>query len=162
MAEQIFPIEEHRVTLLGTLKLLNVAHVVIEFSGSGDSGSIQSVEVRDGYGNKISLAGRKLDWVTTTSVYKDGKWVETSMPETKELGDILEQVAYAAIETTGLDWYNNEGGQGEFTIDLRTSPPTIDLEIGINYTRTEDYSFSFSGTEDETEGDEACTPTTTA
>ena len=162
MTEQIFPTEEHRVALLGTLKLLNVARVVIEFSGSGDSGSIQSVEVRDGYGNKIDLSDHKLDWVTTRSTYKDGKWVETSTPEVKELGTVIEQVAYAAIESTGLDWYNNEGGQGEFTIDLTTSPPTIDLEIGINYARTEDYSFSFSGTEDETEGDEACTPTTTA
>lgn len=162
MTEQIFPSEEHRAALLGTLKLLNVDRVNIEFSGSGDSGSIQSVEVRDGYGNKINLSGHKLDWVTTSSTYKDGKWVETSTPETKELSAILKQVAYAAIETTGLDWYNDDGGQGEFSIDLTTSPPTIDLEIGINYTRTEDYSFSFSGTEDETEGDEACTPTTTA
>lgn len=161
MTEQIFPTEEHRATLLGTLKLLSAARVVVEFSGSGDSGSIQGVAVLDHNGAGVDLTGHKLDWVTTRSTYKDGKWVETSTPGVEELGTVIEQVAYAAIESTNLDWYNNEGGQGEFTIDLTTSPPTIDLEIGINYTRTEDYSFSFSGTEDETEGDEACTPTTT-
>lgn len=162
MTEQIFPSEDHRATLLGTLKLLSAASVVVEFSGSGDSGSIQSVAVLDYNGAEVDLTGHKLDWVTTSSTYKDGKWVETSTPEVKELGAVIEQVAYAAIESTGLDWYNNEGGQGEFTIDFATSPPTIDLEIGINYTRTEDHSFNFSGPEDETEGDEACTPTTTA
>lgn len=162
MTEQIFPTEEHRATLLSTLKLLSTARVVVEFAGSGDSGSIENVAVLDYNGAKVDLTGHKLDWVTTSSTYKDGKWVETSTPEVKELGAIIEQVAYAAIESTGLDWYNNEGGQGEFTIDFVTSPPTIDLEIGINYTQTEDYSFNFSGTEDETEGDEACTPTTTA
>ena len=74
---------------------------------------------------------------------------------------VIENVAYAAIESTGLDWYNNDGGQGTFEIDLTASPPTIHLGIGINYTETEDHSFNFSGSE-ENEGDEACIPTTTA
>lgn len=162
MTEQIFPTEEHRATLLGTLKLLSTARVIVEFSGSGDCGSIERVAVLDHNGAEVDLTRHELDWITTRSTYKDNKWVETSTPEVKGLGAIIEQVAYAAIESTNLDWYNNEGGQGEFTIDFATSPPTINLEIGINYARTEDYSFNFSGTEDETEGDEACTPTTTA
>ena len=161
MPDQIFPSEEHRTTLLGTLKLLGVQHITVEFSGSGDSGSIDQVNLNDANGNNIDVSGHKIDWMTSYQTYKDGKWETKSELSNMPLNLVLESVTYAAIETTGLDWYNNDGGQGTFEIDLTVSPPRIDLDIGINYTETNRYNVNFSGHE-ENEGDETCTPTTTA
>ena len=61
-----------------------------------------------------------------------------------EVHEIIKQVTFDALEESGMDWYNNDGGQGYLTIDFNHSPPEIDLELGINHTATTDYSFSFN------------------
>ena len=64
------------------------------------------------------------------------------------LRDIIEHITYAALEHTQLDWYNNDGGQGDLTIDLSNTPPTIVLSLGINHVETEDYTFGDDEEED--------------
>lgn len=162
MTEQIFPTEEHRATLLGALKLLGVQTVNVSFSGGGDSGSIDDITARDAAMNPVNLTTHELTWVATSSHYSSSGWVTNSSDVIEPIRDIVERVAYAALEKSGLDWYNNDGGQGEFTIDLSVSPPEITLNVGVNYTQTDEHVFNFSGIKDGIEGDEACTPTTTA
>jgi len=56
----------------------------------------------------------------------------------------------SALERTGLDWYNNDGGQGTFRIDLDAgNEPIVSLDVGINYIETNDHSFAFDDGEEE-------------
>jgi 3-methyladenine DNA glycosylase Tag len=79
------------------------------------------------------------------SVYNDmtRSWEdsEVRVPE-KDITMVLEQVCYEALSQTGLDWYNNDGGQGTFTVKFDNSgEPVIELEVGVNYTETDTHLF---------------------
>ena len=71
-------------------------------------------------------------------------------PETKEVSLVgaLEDLCYRALDEASMDWCNNEGGQGHLHIDFTESPPTIDLQLGINQMSTDDYSFDIDDEED--------------
>ena len=47
---------------------------------------------------------------------------------------LIENMLYKWLEETGIDWYNNEGGQGSFLFDPKNSE--IILEIETNYEET--------------------------
>ena len=47
---------------------------------------------------------------------------------------LIEDMLYKWLEETGIDWYNNEGGQGSFLFDPKNSE--IILEIETNYEET--------------------------
>lgn len=59
------------------------------------------------------------------------------------LGEIVESLCNTALDHSELDWYNNDGGQGYFTIDLTTDTPSVTLDVGINHMTTEDHVFDF-------------------
>lgn len=140
-----FPSEDAKKLLLSTLAIHRVARVVVEFSGSGDSGSIQYISLEGGEDSTLNAV--KIPWSRKSSQFVDGKWQHQTTESPMSLRNVLESVTYEALESSNLDWYNNDGGQGEFVIDLDgPDGVNISLEMGINYTRTDDYSFHFSGT----------------
>lgn len=102
-----------------TQKLLtaNIGGVKIEFSGSGDSGSIDLIEVE-------FMDGSILE--PTKDARRNWEFAEDSLH--KE----LESFAYDYLETTDVDWYNNEGGQGTIEFDLRTVPFAFRCDISTN------------------------------
>jgi hypothetical protein len=67
------------------------SEVHIEFSGSGDDGSIQA-----------------------TTFFRDGQ----SLSDDQPLQEKIEEWAYRLLDTTNVDWVNNEGGYGSINIDL--------------------------------------------
>lgn len=87
-----------RAQLGQRLLAANVLKATISFSGSGDSGSIDSVDFE----------------------YVPGK--ELPKEAEKVLTDDLESWTYKWLEGTGYDWYNNDGGQGEVVFDLTEVP----------------------------------------
>jgi len=141
-----FPSPEHRTILLSTLKLLGASEVIVNFSGGGDSGEIQSVDVFDVNNKSVDIDSQSLEWVEARSFYdhEGSQWINDTSVATKPLSDILEQVTLNALEEQGIDWYNNDGGQGQLTIDFSTSPPTIELNVGVNYMETEEHSFDYT------------------
>lgn len=86
-----------RAEILEQLKAAGISYAVVEFSGEGDSGSIDSAR----------LISRTKQNVThdVTNTHSDLKAALTQLCE-KELDD------------TGIDWYNNGGGFGEYLIDM--------------------------------------------
>ena len=100
--------DEERTILAAAMMASGVTYVNIEFYGSGDSGSVEdiTIQMREGY---------------------------TQPPELK---DKLETFAYAYLEGVGLDWYNNEGGQGEIEFDLTQALPVFRAHVDINYTES--------------------------
>ena len=140
----IFPTLEDRKLFLTTLKLLGITEVEVSFQGGGDSGEIDGIGACDAQGKTIDIEDvmypqgwqKKSDFDTETH-----KWKETTIRCERKLVDMLETLTYDALEKSGHDWYNNDGGQGQLKIDFRESPPAIKLEVGVNFTSTDDYEY---------------------
>ena len=141
-----FPSPEHKIILLTQLRTLGIKTVRVEFSGGGDSGDIDAIEALDASGSHINITQHMLDWPQNQSTHDPdtNSWITETNVKAQELHEIIKQVTFDALEEAGMDWYNNDGGQGNLTIDFNQSPPEINLELGINHTETTDYLFSLN------------------
>lgn len=141
-----FPSPEHKIILLTQLRTLGVKTVEVTFSGGGDSGSIDDVNAYDNDNADVNLTPHYLDWPEESSRNDPdtNAWITDVKVVTKSLDDILKDVTNSALEESGLDWYNNDGGQGSLLIDFNKSPPEISLDVGINYTTTEDHTINLN------------------
>lgn len=144
----IFPSRAHRDKLVAKLKELGIETIVVSFSGSGDSGSITGIDAKPTPNDKITtwehadtLRNHTMLWVMSWSVFENGSWVRRKEDKEMCLDQVLEKVAYQALDESGLDWYNNDGGQGEFTMTIEGNSVEIELDVGINYTQTHEHRF---------------------
>jgi hypothetical protein len=100
--------DAQKSVLANKFRGLGIASVEIDFSGSGDSGNI--------------------DYITFTPI---------SLAD-----DILRQEvedwAYTFLEGRGIDWYNNDGGQGTITFDITASKFEYRIDVNKIFTATED------------------------
>jgi hypothetical protein len=144
--KSIFPSASRKKDLMTLLKMLGGEFVEVSFSGGGDTGEINDVTLLDQNSNPISIAGAELEWEEVSSYHDPevGEWRTRSTTLMMTLDKILTQVTYDALETTQLDWYNNEGGQGTLHIDLTKEPPAIELNVEVNYIHTENHAFDMT------------------
>lgn len=103
-----------RTALVEEMLKLAISIIEIEFAGSGDSGNINSITLYDINNNKISY--------------------QQAIEEYKDLQKQAEHYAYEYLSGTGIDWYNNDGGQGEIIIDLSTVPFIFNAIVDTNET----------------------------
>ena len=141
--QNIFANEQEKTTLLTQLNLLGAKLVVVEFQGGGDDGQVDGVYISGNDGNYIEIPDDMIAW---TSLTYGGQQAES---KPTKLADVLEDLCSRALDNTGLDWYNNDGGQGNLTIDFKENPPSIKLNVGINHRTTEDYEYDLNDEEDE-------------
>lgn len=139
---KFFDSKDEAVALTTQLKMLGVTKVVINFQGSGDSGEIDYIELLNG-DDVVDMPSDMIAW--TKQVYGEQK------PETKQvkLRDALEDIGYRVLDETGMDWYNNDGGQGNVYLDVEGSVFSVRVDMEINITNTEDHEFSYDPNEDE-------------
>ena len=119
--QNIFANEQEKTTLLTQLNLLGAKIVRVEFQGGGDDGQIEDTIILDKNDNYIDVPNDMIAW--TTQTYGD----QQSEQKPTKLIEVLEDLCQRALDNTGLDWYNNDGGQGNLTIDFSESPPKISL-----------------------------------
>ena len=143
--QNIFANEQEKGTLLLQLNLLGVKQARVEFQGGGDDGQIEGVYLLDDNENDIDLPNDMIAW--TSQTYGN----QQSEQRPTKLVDALEDLCQRALDNTGLDWYNNDGGQGELVIDFTDSPPSIKLNVGINHTTTDDYEYDLNEQDEENE-----------
>lgn len=142
-----FPSKAAGERLLAILKAAGIARVRVEYSGSGDSGSINDVSCFDSSDNELPIEHIAILWPNTHGGQEfdaqTGRWLTKRHEDTETpLNSALEDVCNSALEVTGLDWYNNDGGQGHLEITFGPDgEPQIELEVGINVTTTEDHAF---------------------
>ena len=141
--QHIFPSKQEKETLLTQLNLLGAKHVYVEFSGSGDSGQIDGVYYRDKNDDFQNIPSDMIAW--TKQTYDEQPKETTNM----KLVDVLEDICYRALDETDLDWYNNEGGQGNLHIDFTETPVAISLNVGVNTMTTDDHHFDLNDEEEE-------------
>lgn len=133
--KQLFENEQEKATLMTQLNLLGAKEVVVEFRGGGDDGQVDATYYIDINGNAQDIPQDMIAWTKMTY------GTQEKITEKITLIDVLEDVCYRALDGTGLDWYNNEGGQGNLRIDLRESPVKTTLYVGINTMTTDDHEF---------------------
>ena len=145
-----FPNKDRKHLLLTLLKVMGGHKVVVTFGGGGDSGSIENVELFSHDNNPINIEEAEFEWEEESHAFDvvQKEWVTTKQDKIMPLKDILQKITENALEESGLDWYNNEGGQGSLEIDLSEDPPAIILNVGINYTHTEDHMFDLTENEE--------------
>lgn len=153
-----FPDKDQKHVLITFLRMIGGVQVVVSFQGGGDSGEIDEAKVYDKDGKELDISVSKLDWTTEKEVFKDGEWVAETEQDFVVVKDILRNATETMLENEGLDWYNNDGGQGMMTIDLLADPPAITLNVGINYTQTDDHEFDYTDYDDYKEEENAPTP----
>lgn len=139
---QFFDSKDEMIALTAQLKMLGVIQVDIHFQGGGDSGEIYSVDLMNGK-DGVPMPDGMVAW--TKQVYGG------QQPQTKQVTvrDALEDIGYRVLDATGMDWYNNDGGQGTVHIDLDGELPSVHVDMGINYTQTEDHEFIYDVKDDE-------------
>ena len=151
-----FGSKETKTMIFNMLKVLGGHTVEVRFQGGGDSGEIEDAYLFDANQNEIKMDGITYDWPKVKSHFEVGqqKWISTTEIEPTPLSDILRDATETMLEQQGLDWYNNDGGQGSMTIDLSTTPPTVTLQVGINYTQTDEHEYDYTDGDDEEEENE--------
>jgi len=134
--------KQEQEVLYTQLNLLGAREVVVEFSGAGDSGQIDSVYYLDKNNEPQDIPKDMIAWTSQTYGHEQPKTEEST------LEDAIEDICYRSLDGTGLDWYNNEGGQGRLIIDFKKSPPKTTLHVGINEMTTEDHEFDLDEEEE--------------
>jgi hypothetical protein len=105
--------------MIHKLKDIGAAFVVIEYSGGGDSGAIESVDCLDSKKTTIDMSNFE------------------NYSELKEILKDIENYFDITTLTSIEDWWNDDGGWGNLTLDLSDLSYTI--ENNINYTQTDVY-----------------------
>lgn len=119
---------ERRAKLFEALKEIGAGGVMVEYTGYGDSGQIESVtawKVGESYESctAMSLSARmgfpklRVRYVKKTD--SDGLEKTISVEnEEMSLQDAIEEFCWDALEKTHDGWENEEGGNGTFEFDV--------------------------------------------
>jgi hypothetical protein len=149
----VFGTNAQKERLVTLLKLHGITSVTAEFAGSGDSGSIDEL-IFWRHAENISaqtlalpifwMGDKKREWDAARE-----RWVETAPVEVERtLESVIEQITYTALDRTGLNWCNDEGGQGMLCLDLLTTPPSMQLDVGVNRMETDEIAFELNELEE--------------
>ena len=141
--EKFFDSKEEMIALTAQMKMLGVKEVSISFQGGGDSGEIYSIDTYNMNNESIPIPDDMVSW--TKQVY--GEQVKTQ--SNISIDKVLDDIGYRVLDATGMDWYNNEGGQGTVHIYFDDELPRIEVNMEINITNTEDHDFTYDPYDDE-------------
>lgn len=92
-----------KAELLAKLKAYKVKTAQAHYDGSGDSGEVEEVTFLDDAGADVP-----------------------NVP--KELNEAVDAMACNYLNEKGIDWYNNDGGYGDFYIDVDDAKVRLDHE----------------------------------
>ena len=114
---------EARLALLRAIvKDRGITSIYVDFSGSGDSGSMDRVcfDVAEGK-NKVCFEDLDTDLVS---------WIE--------------KVANQAVEATGVDWYNDEGGNGKVVFNPTDGSVEVEINQAVTTYDTSNHEYNIS------------------
>lgn len=121
---------KNEAQLYAMLIALGITKVAVSFEGYGDSGSIDNIETTptvDLNAHSILIAVR--DGGTH---FVNGKWVSPPLEEKEvKLETAITTIVYDQLESTGVDWYNNDGGFGTW---IWKAPDTVKFEVNVRET----------------------------
>lgn len=126
--------QTNKSTLFNALESASVTKIIVTFDGYGDSGQIESVEVRTG-DDDTAMPGAMIEMAQAV-------WGQPE-PErsTVSIATAVESLAYDVLQRTHCGWENNDGAYGDIVFDV--AERAIMLDYNERYTATENYVHSF-------------------
>lgn len=121
---------ENLRAVLPVLRANGVESVRVTFDGSGDSGSIDAAE----YEPKIEAGDIMVQVQRGTQEFVQGEWRHFAGLEEVSLSNAIDDIANDYLEETGVDWFNDSGGDGELVIDVAAG--TVSLEVNVRFTES--------------------------
>ena len=130
--------EQNKIQILKALKKIKAKQVEVSYSGSGDSGQVDSVRVF-GAKNKELATNVKIPFITETQTFDKDKnqWVRHLQKVSMTLEKALEDLAYDSVYIHHAGWENNDGASGFVSIDV--SKGTFSLQHTEYYTESNTY-----------------------
>ena len=125
----------NKEVLFDGLRHVGIAHVLVNFDGSGDSGQIESIEARNDADQSVTLPAAQITFAGID--WQSGAPTERRL--TVEAA--VEELVYDLLSDTHSGWQDNDGAYGEFCIDARAR--TIHLEVNERFTSSELYTHDF-------------------
>ena len=122
------------LTFLFTIRDKGADFILIEYSGGGDEGHVDSVTfyprqfVQGKFGEE--------DFSVVADAHEDPT-IEKLKKDCEPYKEKIEEDVYRQLLANIEDWYNNDGGSGEVWIDTKTGKYWC--KNSINYTETKDY-----------------------
>lgn len=129
----------NRATLLQALTALSITHVTISYNGYGDSGDVSQVEPTPPTA-KPQLTTYQMPYVHVASSYQEGQWHSRLESRMQSLDESLRDFALNWVELHHGGWENNEGGDGEVSIDVAGNAFTLDHNAC--YTERDHYGYT--------------------
>ena len=142
-SNKFFDSKQEMIAFTAQMKMLGVKNVDISFQGGGDSGEIYSVDYVNINGEVMEPPKDMISW--TKQTYGDQEKTQADI----SIDKVIEDIGYRVLDATGMDWYNNDGGQGIVHIRFDGELPTIDVDMEINITETEEHNITFDPYDDE-------------
>jgi len=124
------------------LKLLNISEVRLEFQGGGDEGHVNDIWGISPAEELKDIPKDVIAW--TLQAYGADESVQSQVT----IKDALEDIGLRVLDETGMDWYNDAGGQGIISLDLSGEKLVVKVNLDINITSTEEHEFEYSEEED--------------
>ncbi|MCY1128448.1 hypothetical protein OU426_16405 [Frigidibacter sp. RF13] len=125
----------NKEVLFDGLRLVGIAHVLVSFDGSGDSGQIENIEARNDTDQSITLPAAQITFAGID--WQSGAPTEHRLT----LEAAIEELVYDLLSDTHSGWQDNDGAWGEFCIDARAR--TIHLEFNERFTSSELFTHDF-------------------
>ncbi len=124
-------INEKRIAAWALLH--NVDEISVTFCGSGDSGQIDSIYAASN-GESVPLGDEIMAFKSGVTVWdaEEGCWSKTVIEEVSmPVCQVLEQLVYAYLEDSHVDWYNNDGGQGSWTWSAKNGLARMYVDVNV-------------------------------
>lgn len=108
--------------LLPVLRAHDVTAARVIFAGGGDSGQIDDVHLHPAEAAQAMVMCELAEMERA-----DGRWVRRIALKEVTVDEAIRAITMDYLEHTGVDWYNNAGGQGHLEIDVEGG--TVELMV---------------------------------
>ncbi|NKA33291.1 DUF6878 family protein [Ralstonia pseudosolanacearum] len=111
------PVLSHnRIVLLDALRAVGAASAVISYSGHGDEGNANDIQIVDTASQEVS-GDQTVSIMREDARYIDGQWQSTHTLADMSLRDALDAFADRAVDRYHPGYWNGEGGEGDITFE---------------------------------------------
>jgi hypothetical protein len=121
----------NRRVILDALRAAGATRAVGEYSGSGDDGGFDSVDIEG------ASALPSVECVRIDSRREGDRWVYVTVPDVRPLQDVVEDFLGEYVDSHHGGWENGDGASGTVALDVATGVIRIDHES--YYTASESY-----------------------
>ena len=115
--------KDRKPSILNRLTNHGIKEVVVHYSGSGDSGSIEEIEITDPK-EKGNVLDEAYQSARNSGEWEDGEWVNPDFSDVEQLAADIDGFCSAELEHMVGGWEVDDGSDGTFTFDVEAGTVT--------------------------------------